>query len=428
MFDLLISTGDIIPLIAVHIAVFLVMLIFIPLRLRHGRVALRVSLCVAAAVVIEFISITGILEYIAPEANRYFLTIILAILLCWIIFDVPFRHALIAGIDVYFMGQLLLAIIFQLAYRSDLHIAIKVAIIAVSIPFIFLPNWWLLARPMRKDIYSKDTITAYFCVVASIGTVITVILYNMLSASGIYNTIYGYVSFLLWLLINYILTISEYRRQSSEFTRQIQQAMYDEKLKQYQTFTLGTDIINAKCHDLKRYVHELQSGKITSGSEEYIKEIDEALTLYDSITDTGNSDLDVVMSEKKMLCDKDKIILDYVIDASELGFMSGFDIYMMFGNALENAIEACRKEDADKRIITVRVGKKGAMMVINVENYCSAPPDIKDNKLTTCKHDKGYHGFGTVSIQNIAKKYGGNAEFGYSNNYFSLNIILPIKR
>ena len=107
--------------------------------------------------------------------------------------------------------------------------------------------------------------------------------------------------------------------------------------------------------------------------------------------------------------------------------MKDYDIYSLFGNALDNAIEYVLNLEEEKRFIRLNVKIIGENLLIHMENYFSGEL-IYDNGLPkTTKEDKDYHGYGMKSIQLIVNKYDGDLNISLDNNVFSLFIMFPIK-
>lgn len=98
------------------------------------------------------------------------------------------------------------------------------------------------------------------------------------------------------------------------------------------------------------------------------------------------------------------------------------DIYSLFGNALDNAIECEKKLGKEKRFISLKLAGKDDMISLRIENYCLTI-DMKDGLPVTSKSDKEFHGFGLKSISYIVKKYGGIMKIEFKDNVFALNII-----
>jgi sensor histidine kinase regulating citrate/malate metabolism len=145
--------------------------------------------------------------------------------------------------------------------------------------------------------------------------------------------------------------------------------------------------------------------------------------IYESIAKTDNQALDLVLTEKSLLCEKYHIQFSYIADGKLLDFMSLVDIYSLFGNALDNAIEALLKEEEDKRVIQMNIRARGKLLYIDIDNYSSRKIEFQDGLPVTDKADKDYHGFGLKSIRYITEKYDGAFSVAQKNDMFLLHLL-----
>ena len=165
----------------------------------------------------------------------------------------------------------------------------------------------------------------------------------------------------------------------------------------------------------------------THVSSEEIRELERAVNIYDTTLKTGNEIFDVILMEKAMVCESKNIRLDCMANGAGLTFMKQSDIYSLFGNVLDNAIEAAEKiEDQERRFISIRVRKDKGMLMIHAENYYSGELEFDGGLPKTTKEDKRYHGFGMKSIRMITEKYHGYFSVKSRDGIFTLNILLPI--
>nr|WP_295281328.1 sensor histidine kinase [uncultured Blautia sp.] len=206
----------------------------------------------------------------------------------------------------------------------------------------------------------------------------------------------------------------------------MEQLLYAEQKKQ-QVTKENIALINRKCHDLKHQISALRTMEPSEKREEYINEIENAVLIYGSAVQTGNQTLNLILMDKMLFCEQHEIKFTCVTDGEKLGFMDTMDIYSMFGNAMDNAIEATCKEEPEKRIINLRVGSNENFLVVHIENYVSKQLVLVDEIPLTTKVNKDYHGFGIMSIRYIAQKYGGTMNIKVDNNLFCLDILLPLK-
>ena len=187
--------------------------------------------------------------------------------------------------------------------------------------------------------------------------------------------------------------------------------------------TIG--IINAKCHDLKHQISLLEDIDNREARKENVREVENAIAIYDSVAETGNDTLDIVISEKSLICEKNNISLSCLVDGEKIAFMSTADIAVLFGNAFDNAIEKEICEEEDRRFISVSVRESNGFVYVHMDNYCSVPPEFIGGLPQTTKGDKYYHGFGTKSIAGIVAKYSGELSMNVEEERFNLDILFP---
>lgn len=149
--------------------------------------------------------------------------------------------------------------------------------------------------------------------------------------------------------------------------------------------------------------------------------------IYNSVVNvkTGNDVLDVILTEKSLLCEKKHITLTCMVHAENLAFMDKMDVYSLFGNALSNAIECVSNiEDVKKRCISVNVQTMNQILSIHIENFCMEEL-VFENGFPVTKKNKDYHGFGMKSMY-ITRKYDGVMSTFVSDGRFYLDFAIPI--
>ena len=152
----------------------------------------------------------------------------------------------------------------------------------------------------------------------------------------------------------------------------------------------------------------------------------EEVRQYDTRVKTGNRALDVVLTMKRMICEGSDIEFSCLVNGALLNFMEESDIYSLFGNLLDNAIEEARHFDSEHRVISLSVAQEQQFVLIHEENFIQAVPQMVDGLPQTTKADKENHGFGVRSMRLIAEKYNGHFMIHVDKSLFRLDIMLPI--
>jgi sensor histidine kinase regulating citrate/malate metabolism len=207
------------------------------------------------------------------------------------------------------------------------------------------------------------------------------------------------------------------------------QTQLSEQQKEQYTLTRETiEIINRKCHDMKHQVAALRQMQQTEARDAYCREVENSIQIYDSTIQTGSEVLDTVLTGKSLYCEAHQIVLTCVADGEKLAFLDPMDLYTIFGNALDNAIESVSQvEDAEKRLISVSIWERNGLVLIQMENYYEG--ELTQNTQTglpaTTKNSPENHGFGLKSILSTIEKYQGHMTIHTENSIFILRISFP---
>ena len=207
------------------------------------------------------------------------------------------------------------------------------------------------------------------------------------------------------------------------------QLLWHQQKGQYQLSKETIELINHKCHDLKHQVQAIRAVKDEKERETYLEKIEKSVQIYSAIVRTGNEILDTILTEKSLICENSGIHINCVADGSLLAFMNPVDLYTLFGNALDNAIEAVRKlESKEKRVIDIMPYERQSFLMLQIVNLMCGEVKFEDGLPLTTKAKNGYHGYGMKSMLHTIQKYEGHLTTEVKNGCFYFNVMLPLER
>ena len=302
-----------------------------------------------------------------------------------------------------------------------------VAIISAVMLLVYLAAYYLFVRKMKQHPElsfqnRENLIVGGLLILFTI--VIKFIMEPYLSARSMTKlyvlvSIYDVVCCVLALMLEQGLFRNQALTDEKNFLTQLVHIQEE----QYRTSKANVEMVNIKCHDMKHQISHITS----TTDPDAIRELEQIISVYDSSLQTGNEILDVCLMEKKLLCEKNSIKLDCIANGQCLSFMQPSDLFSLFGNALDNAMEAvCKLDDVEKRIIFVSVKEELGMAIIHVENNYTGELIMADGIPRTSKDDEFYHGYGVKSIRMVVEKYDGNMALLPQNGIFNLNIMIPV--
>ena len=203
--------------------------------------------------------------------------------------------------------------------------------------------------------------------------------------------------------------------------------MISQQRSQYEITQNMIDRINQRCHDIK---HQLRAAGYAAGDEgltESLKTLADNVMVYDMAIRTGNKALDTVLMEKGLTCKEQNIQWVCMADGAMVSFIHPADIYAIFGNLLDNAIEAVLQvPEEEKRVINVRILSHESLTVIQIENFYEGKLVFDGELPVTTKTDKEEHGFGMKSVDYLVKKYGGTMVIETEDQVFRVKIMIPV--
>ena len=168
----------------------------------------------------------------------------------------------------------------------------------------------------------------------------------------------------------------------------------------------------------------LERGKVEDAIR-YVGEVSQKLCESGSRIWSNHLFLDMVLNMKVQEAQERLIQSEIYFDDMSGLTMQETDISVLFGNLLDNAIEAAEKIfDPDRRWIKVCGERKGDMLVLNISNPTEQELQFEGELPVSTKEDKTLHGFGLQSVRHIAERYQGEMEVEENKGVFHVGLVL----
>lgn len=234
--------------------------------------------------------------------------------------------------------------------------------------------------------------------------------------------------FLTQVLLGVVLYLENELFKKSEMRQELElmEILWKKNKEQYQLAKENIAVINQKVHDLKHQIRAIRNAS-KEDVDRYLEEVEDSVQIYESIVQTGNEVLDTILTEKSLYCKSKDIQVSCVADGIQMKFINTVDLYAIFGNAIDNAIEEVEKfQEKEKRQIDVLIYRQQQLLAINVINPLKGKLEYEAGLPVTTKTDRKIHGFGLRSIQYILKKYDGFMNVTEEDGIFTLMMLVPI--
>lgn len=180
-------------------------------------------------------------------------------------------------------------------------------------------------------------------------------------------------------------------------------------------------------HDFNNYTIGLQAyidNNDLCGANKYIQSLKGSFKSGGDILETGNTALDAILNTKIAIAKSKGITVDTKIQIPEMLAVDPIDICIIFGNSLDNAIEAIgRINNADKKISITILCKDEALFC----RIANSSPKSGNRLLKTSKADKPNHGFGLENMKASLAKYNAVPSIEWTDTEFVLKFVIFIR-
>ncbi|MDE6568505.1 MAG: ATP-binding protein [Lachnospiraceae bacterium] len=236
---------------------------------------------------------------------------------------------------------------------------------------------------------------------------------GIISEAGI-----AFVGMLLCIVFYKFLYVEKREREE-----RIQREVLEKQFVYYQDKQKDEERVRSIYHDMKNHLLVLEHQIHSPETAEMVEKLQREVENYADYVHTGNDFLDVILKDKAGIAREKQIDFSANVDLQGIDFMEPLDISTIFGNGLDNAIEASEQLPEGQRVIQVKAGRVQNFLSIMMENNCQ---EESNQKKGSSKKDDYFHGFGISNMKNAAERYGGQLTVKYEDGKFTLNILIPI--
>ncbi len=303
----------------------------------------------------------------------------------------------------------------------------RLLVIVLSKTLTFLIGNIVRVRCKKKNLYLGTSYWVSFFLMFAVSTIAVFLIFKLsynIKITYLYNlSIICSVGLLFSTFFS--LYLYEHLAEQADIIRKQQQYEHNLKmqLKHFDEILVAQNKIKKFKHDFQHYIIGLQAyldNDDCCGAKEHIQSLKEIFNSGKGIVETGNTALDAVISTKKAIAENKGIFFQTKIQIPERIPVDATDICIIFGNALDNAIEACEKVKNRSKQISLTMICQDETVFCKIVNTA----DIKNSLLMTSKYDKSNHGFGLESIRTALEKYNSNPTIELTEKEFTLKFVV----
>ena len=207
-----------------------------------------------------------------------------------------------------------------------------------------------------------------------------------------------------------------YRRRSELYlAEKLEKEAMQKRLEETQDYY---EKIRKVRHDMATHLTNIR-GLSEHGYEKelaaYIDELDEDIQSVEMTVSTGNPVTDMVINDRVKKSEEEDVTLSVDLVYDEAWGISAYDMGIVIGNLLDNAIRAAGK--TKERYISFRIKENQGVVLLLCENAYVPDSDIQ-------MRDNEWHGLGLKNVEDIAERYDGGMRIDKEHGVFSVTVMM----
>ncbi|MDE6568504.1 MAG: GHKL domain-containing protein [Lachnospiraceae bacterium] len=304
----------------------------------------------------------------------------------------------------------------------------KARVILISSLFQFILTLLLkqILKPSSVIMEKGNTWFLVFVgfVLLCLDEVIKQFFYQYIEGAYLFIGIVLLVGIILVGMILYLFFVRFFYLEKVEREERAQREILEKQFVYYQEKQKDEERVRSIYHDMKNHLLVLEHQIHSSETAKMVEKLQREVENYADYVHTGNDFLDVILKDKAGIAREKQIDFSATVDMQGVDFIEPLDISTIFGNGLDNAIEASEQLPKGQRVIQVKTCRVQNFLSIMMENNCQEENDQK--KKHSSKKDEYFHGFGISNMKKAAEQYGGQLTVKCEDGKFTLNILIPI--
>lgn len=370
----------------------------------------------------------SVLSLFPSFANlRIFLTVFAVILLCFALFECSLVQSIFSSFvycTIYMLVDLITAGLLSLLHISVpemIHDASAHTLSIVIARLIFLLLLMLLKLFSKKQ---SDTLSFKWILPLLPGQLLSIscclfLLRDLLDTNRPFSVLQGVFLATLFYLNIVMIFVVEWMRSSESRQKQneLLEQQYEIQQTYYQRLHESQEETRALWHDMQKYVSAVEAVQNASGrsaADVLAKEVKERVDRICPVVDVGNNMVSAILDEYRAQAAQLGIALKLDILIPPVLNISPIDLYVILGNTLDNAFNACGVLPERDRWVQVKMRKQNNLLLYQLSN-------AKSDKIAVHRRGK-YHGYGLKNVQRSVNRYFGQISISNLPDLYSISI------
>ena len=279
--------------------------------------------------------------------------------------------------------------------------------------FAFVMITCLISRKSQKQISLKVLLPIAPCWIVSLFLCFLLIWQYFAMGYALHPLFVFILLGLLYTCVIVIYYINRLQKQAREKQAwEIAEHHYAMQQEYYDQLRIQQEETRALWHDIDKYLRAAKAE--TSNSA--LTQVQEMLNSICCVVDVNNRVASVILNEYMQATKSAQIVLEMDVQIPEVVFVTAADLYVLIGNTMDNAIEACMALPPAQRRISLKLKMHNSILFYEIAN------PYQENHLHRIRNH--YHGYGLKNVERCVEKYNGKTEVIQSEGLFIVSAHL----
>lgn len=310
------------------------------------------------------------------------------------------------------------------------------ALTTAVILLIYLPLLWILIVRLYKQVIEFDLNFAFWRFIWLIPALVYMIFFVKIISdywrAPVHAGAGDIVFIILWSFTSYVLfcvtllmLIQTYKGISAIEQAKLISAQLNMQESQYERLLGNMEQTARLRHDWRHHLLSI-NGFARDGSmkdlQEYLEELLPEYSLSEGEPVCANHIVDVILRHNAAIARTRGIGMTIKADILNTLAISDTDMCIIFGNLVENALEACKMQETGSRVMEIKANMVGRQLVLMVKNTYEKKVIYKNEIYYSTKHEGA--GIGLSSVKRVVEKYNGFLKIEYDDQYFTVYMLI----
>lgn len=321
--------------------------------------------------------------------------------------------------------------------KMDLHMEAARTFLELGILAAYIPVLWILMDHLYKQVIEFNVKLSFWKYIWVIPT-LTYLIFWVKVVNDYYRNqvragVWDIIFVVLWSFSTYaffcvtlLMLIQTYKGMTAGEQAHVIAAQLKIQEGQYEKLLDNIEQTARLRHDWRHHLLSI-NGFVEKGNmadlQKYLMELSPKYFTEKETSLCENHIVDVILQHNAAIAKEQGVVMNIEANIDKVLSIPNTDLCIIFGNLIENAVEACTRREEDKEIV-IKAVMKGKQLVLLVKNTYQEKVAFKEDIYYSTKHEGV--GIGISTVQNIVGKHKGVIKIKFDENYFKVYVLINV--